>query len=133
MRPLTDSIPKPLLGVGGRALIEYHLDALAAAGIREVMINHAHLGQQLVERLGDGGQFGVRIHYSPEPPGALETVLKALRPHTTGVLSNSHNSREKLPPGAVCDEIVELVDVLPTLGELADMLHAGWKSLQPSK
>ncbi len=73
MRPLTDRVPKPLLELAGKPLIQYHIEALREAGFRELVINHAHLGQQLVERLGDGGQFGVRIHYSPEPPGALET------------------------------------------------------------
>ena len=73
MRPLTDTVPKPLLEVAGKPLIQYHIEALCEAGFRELVINHAHLGQQLVERLGDGGEFGVRIRYSPEPPGALET------------------------------------------------------------
>ncbi len=73
MRPLTDATPKPLLRVGGRALIEYHLLSLADAGITDVVINHAHLGQQLVETLGDGSRYGVNIQYSGEPAGALET------------------------------------------------------------
>lgn len=73
MRPLTDTTPKPLLKVGGRALIEHHLLSLAAAGIEEVVVNHAHLGQQLVEALGDGSRYGVSIRYSGEPAGALET------------------------------------------------------------
>jgi len=74
MRPLTDTIPKPLLAVGGRPLIEWHLQALAEAGIREVVINHAWLGEQIEAALGDGERFGLRIRYSPEPPGALETA-----------------------------------------------------------
>jgi MurNAc alpha-1-phosphate uridylyltransferase len=72
MRPLTDHTPKPLLEAGGRPLIQHHLDRLAAAGIREIVINHAHLGEQIETRLGDGGQFGVHIRYSVEPT-ALET------------------------------------------------------------
>ncbi|MBL8480996.1 MAG: nucleotidyltransferase family protein [Rhodocyclaceae bacterium] len=74
MRPLTDHLPKPLLQVGGRPLIVWHLQRLAAAGIREVVINHAHLGDKLVAALGDGAAWGLRIHWSPEPPGALETA-----------------------------------------------------------
>ncbi len=74
MRPLTDTVPKPLLEVGGRALIEYHLEALAAAGIGEVVINLAHLGDQIRQRLGDGSRWRLTIHYSQEPPGALETA-----------------------------------------------------------
>lgn len=74
MRPLTDTTPKPLLAVGGRPLIEWHLQALAAAGITEVVINHAWLGERIEAALGDGGRFGLQIRYSPEPPGALETA-----------------------------------------------------------
>jgi len=80
MRPLTDHTPKPLLQVGGRALIEYHLNAVAAAGITEVVINHAHLGEQIEAVLGDGHHYGVTISYSHERE-ALETgggIFKAL-------------------------------------------------------
>lgn len=74
MRPLTDHCPKPLLEVGGKPLIVWHIERLARAGIRELIINHAHLGAQIEARLGDGSQWGVRIAYSAEPPGALETA-----------------------------------------------------------
>lgn len=74
LRPLTDTTPKPLLRAGGRPLIVWHLQRLAAAGWREVVINHAHLGQQIVATLGNGAEFGLSISYSPEPPGALETA-----------------------------------------------------------
>ncbi|WP_234087140.1 N-acetylmuramate alpha-1-phosphate uridylyltransferase MurU [Azonexus sp. R2A61] len=74
MRPLTDHTPKPLLVAGGKPLIVWHLEKLAAAGFREVLINHAHLGAQIEQALGDGSQWGLRIAYSPEPPGALETA-----------------------------------------------------------
>jgi len=73
MRPLTDQTPKPLLEVGGKPLIQYHIEALRDAGFRELVVNHAHLGNQIVGRLGDGAQFGVHIDYSAEPEGALET------------------------------------------------------------
>lgn len=73
MRPLTDRIPKPLLTVAGRPLIEYHIKALAGAGFRELVINHAHLGEQIERALGDGRRWNLRILYSPEPPGALDT------------------------------------------------------------
>lgn len=72
MRPLTDSTPKPLLRAGGRRLIEYHLENLAQAGIREVVINHAHLGEQIEQVLGDGSRYDVSIVYSAEGK-ALET------------------------------------------------------------
>ena len=74
MRPLTDTMPKPLLPVGGRPLIVWHLVRLAASGFREVVINHAHLGEQIEAALGDGRAFGLFIRYSPEPRGALETA-----------------------------------------------------------
>lgn len=73
MRPLTDKTPKPLLQAGGKTLIQHHIEALRDAGMTELVINHAHLGEQLVEHLGDGSRFGVRISYSAEPEGALNT------------------------------------------------------------
>jgi len=73
LRPLTDHTPKPLLEVGGRSLIEWQLARLAAAGIRDFVINLAHLGEQIAARLGDGRSLGLDIAYSAEPPGALDT------------------------------------------------------------
>jgi MurNAc alpha-1-phosphate uridylyltransferase len=74
MRPLTDHTPKPLLPVGGRPLIVHQIERLRAAGITDLVINHAHLGAQLEAALGDGAAFGVCIRYSPEGEGrALET------------------------------------------------------------
>lgn len=73
MRPLTDRQPKPLLPVGGKPLIAWHLERLAAAGFRDVVINHAWLGHEIERALGDGAAFGVRIRYSPED-SALETA-----------------------------------------------------------
>ena len=73
MRPLTESCPKPLLEVGGRALIEYHLSALVKAGITDIVINVSHLGHQIEQRLGDGARYGVSIEYSRES-SPLETA-----------------------------------------------------------
>ncbi|CAB3957697.1 N-acetylmuramate alpha-1-phosphate uridylyltransferase MurU [Achromobacter insolitus] len=73
MRPLTDRLPKPLLSVGGQPLIVWHLRRLAAAGIRDIVINHAWLGHEIERALGDGGAHGVRIRYSAEAT-ALETA-----------------------------------------------------------
>jgi MurNAc alpha-1-phosphate uridylyltransferase len=73
LRPLTDSTPKPLLEAGGKQLIEYHLEHLAIAGFREVVINLSHLADSIRDALGDGSTWGLRIRYSPEPPGALGT------------------------------------------------------------
>ncbi|MDI1310320.1 MAG: nucleotidyltransferase family protein [Methylotenera sp.] len=73
MRPLTDHTPKPLLKVGGKPLIVWHLERLAKAGFKEVVINHAHLGEQIEQALGDGSQWNMHIQYSPEKT-ALETA-----------------------------------------------------------
>ena len=74
MRPLTNVVPKPLLKVAGKSLIEYQIDALAKAGIVELVINCAWLGQQVINRLGDGNRYGVSITYSDEGEEALETA-----------------------------------------------------------
>jgi MurNAc alpha-1-phosphate uridylyltransferase len=84
MRPLTDSTPKPLLPVRGRPMIEWHLLALAGAGVRQVVINTAWLEDRFPATLGDGSRFGLSIHYSMEGRdhgGALDTaggIAKAL-------------------------------------------------------
>jgi len=74
MRPLTDRTPKPLLPVAGKPLIVWHLERLARAGFHEIVINHAHLGDQIEALLGDGDAWNVGIRYSAEPQGALETA-----------------------------------------------------------
>jgi len=73
LRPLTDHTPKPLLKVRGKPLIERHLEALARAGVREVVINLAWLGGMIRAAIGGGERFGLRVQYSQEPDGALET------------------------------------------------------------
>ena len=84
MRPLTDHTPKPLLAVRGKPLIEWHIEALARAGVREIVVNTAWLEEKIIAALGDGARFGVTIRYSLEGRdhgGALETaggIAKAL-------------------------------------------------------
>ncbi len=73
MRPLTDTTPKPLLRIGGQTMIERHIRALARAGITELVINHAHLGAQLVAAMGNGHAYGVNIDWSAEAGSALDT------------------------------------------------------------
>lgn len=73
MRPLTDTVPKPLIPVAGKPLVVHHLEHLAAAGFREIVVNHAHLGAEIEKALGDGSRWGLRIRYSPEAPTALGT------------------------------------------------------------
>ncbi len=74
MRPLTDTMPKPLLRVGGKPLIERHVERLAACGVERIVINLAWLGSMIREHLGDGSRYGVSIRYSEETPHALETA-----------------------------------------------------------
>ena len=81
LRPLTDRIPKPLVPVGGKPLIVHHLEKLAKAGFREIVINLGHLGSKIPEALGDGSSMGLNIAYSDEGPEPLETgggITKAL-------------------------------------------------------
>jgi MurNAc alpha-1-phosphate uridylyltransferase len=80
MRPLTDLTPKPLLKAGGLPLLEHTIVRLSASGFREVIVNTAHLGEQIVEYFGDGSRWGVNLQYSPEET-ALETgggIFRAL-------------------------------------------------------
>ena len=80
MRPLTDSVPKPLLTIGNKSLLAWHLEALSKAGLKQVVINHAWLGEMIERSLGSGEQFNAAITYSPEKT-ALETaggIVKAL-------------------------------------------------------
>jgi MurNAc alpha-1-phosphate uridylyltransferase len=66
LRPLTDSVPKALVEAGGKPLIAWHLERLARAGFRDAVINVSHLGERIVERIGDGARYGLRLHYSRE-------------------------------------------------------------------
>jgi MurNAc alpha-1-phosphate uridylyltransferase len=73
MRPLTNSVPKPLLVAGARPLIDYHIEALVKAGIEELVINLAWCGEQIRDHIGDGSRFGATVRYSDEGATALET------------------------------------------------------------
>lgn len=74
MRPLTDRMPKPLLPVVGKPLIVHTIRKLASAGFTDIVINHAHLGKQIEDELGNGRQFGANLRYSAEGEQALETA-----------------------------------------------------------
>ena len=81
MRPLSDTVPKPLLEAGGKPLIVHLIEGLARYGLRDLVINHSHLGEKISAYLGDGGRYGVRVVYSHEEGGGLETgggIFKAL-------------------------------------------------------
>ncbi|MGI9228531.1 MAG: N-acetylmuramate alpha-1-phosphate uridylyltransferase MurU [Gammaproteobacteria bacterium] len=73
MRPLTEDQPKPMLQAGGKPLLQYHIEALARAGLRDIVINHARLGRMIEDYFGSGERFGVHIHYSAEGETPLET------------------------------------------------------------
>ena len=82
LRPLTDYLPKPLIKIGNRCLIEHHLDALARVGVNQVVINLAHLGDMIESYIEDGKRYGLSVVYSHEPKGALDTgggIREALR------------------------------------------------------
>ncbi len=81
LRPLTDTCPKPLIKVGGKELLVWHIERLRQAGISEIIVNSAWLSSMIVDFLGDGARFGVHIEHSVEEPGGLETaggIIKAL-------------------------------------------------------
>lgn len=88
MRPLTDTTPKPLLEVKGKALIVWHIEKLVNCGFKTIVINIAHLGEQIIENLGDGSKWDIKIIYSDErKSGALETagaIIKSL-PHLSEI------------------------------------------------
>lgn len=92
LRPLTERLPKALIPVGGKPLIEYHLEKLAAAGIRELVINLSWLGDQIEAHLGDGARFGVAIQWSREPElletgGGIRRALPMLGDEPLAVIS----------------------------------------------
>ncbi|MES2536482.1 MAG: nucleotidyltransferase family protein [Pseudomonadota bacterium] len=95
MRPLTDTCPKPLLTVRGRPLITWHILNLVRAGITDIVINHAHLGQMIEQALGDGSRFGASIAYSPE-----ETALE-----TAGGIANARHLLGEAPFVAIAADI----------------------------
>ena len=119
MGVLTDRVPKPLLEIGGRPLIEHQILRLAAAGYRDIVVNLAWLGEQIAARLGNGSGFGVRIRYSREPEGALDTgggirqALSLLGDERFVVVNSdvwSDYSFEKLRGAGTGDAHIVLVD-----------------------
>ena len=110
MRPLTDSLPKPLLTIQNKSLLAWHIEALANAGIQNVVINHAWLGQKIEAALGNGHQFGVNIQYSPEGT-ALETAggickaLPILLPNDYFLVINGDVFSPQLPIKALLEKV----------------------------
>lgn len=114
MRPLTDSCPKPLLSLGGETLIARHVRRLAAAGFQDIVINHAWLGGQIEQALGDGAAWDVCIRYSPEPDGGLETA---------GGIATALPLLDDEPFLVVNGDIVTEMDFQPAQA-IAEMLNA---------
>ena len=125
MRPLTHSTPKPLLLVRGRPLIEWHLERLAAGGIREVAINTSWLGEQLIATLGDGARFGLNLHWFDEGPEPLEAaggIVNALpffRDEPFVVVNGDVHSDYALPPPAPAAGRLAHVVLVPNPAEHA--------------
>lgn len=109
LRPLTESTPKALVDVRGRSLLERHLDRLAAAGIKTVVINLGWLGEQVAERVGSGHDYGLDVIYSPEGDNILETgggiqrALPLLGPDPFLVVNADIYTDMPLPPAGLAD------------------------------
>ena len=127
MGPMTDNVPKPLLHVGNKALIEYHIENLARAGFIDIIINHAYLGAMIEAALGNGSRYGVNIYYSPEII-ALETaggIVKAL-PLLDRKNGNKHDEHPFIVVNAdiYCEfNFTELLPVLKRMRMGTDTAH----------
>ncbi len=123
MRPLTDDMPKPLLMVAGKPLIERHIEALVSAGFTELVVNHAWLGEKIEAALGDGSRFGATITYSPEGDKGLETgggILRALP-----FLTEGNNDKHFLVVNGDVVTDLDFSKLLPTQQNLLDNFSPG--------
>lgn len=124
MRPLTDVLPKPLLTIKGKALLTWHLEALAKAGVKEIVINHAWLGQKIEDALGDGSPFGLNITYSPETSaletaGGIRKALPLLNPSDYFLVMNGDVFAPNFPIQNLVNMVTELRNSpLPPLAHL---------------
>ena len=113
MRPLTDELPKPLLSIKNKSLLAWHLEALSAAGIQDVVINHAWLGNKIEEALGDGNRFNLNITYSPEAnaletAGGIRRALPLLNPSDYFLVINGDVFSPNLPIQQLLDRASDL-------------------------
>jgi MurNAc alpha-1-phosphate uridylyltransferase len=113
MRPLTDELPKPLLTIKNKSLLAWHVEALRAAGIQDVVINHAWLGKKIEEALGNGSQFGLNITYSPETTaletaGGIRRALPLLNPSDYFLVINGDVFSPNLPIEQLLDRASDL-------------------------
>ena len=120
MRPITETIPKALVEVRGRSLIERHLDALAEFGITRVVINLGWLGEQIADRIGSGSAYGVNVVYSPEGDNVLETgggihrALPLLGSQPFLVINADVYMRMRLPPASLAEGDMGHLVLVPT-------------------
>lgn len=119
MRPLTDTLPKPLLTIQGKSLLAWHLEALAKAGVSQIVINHAWLGQKIEDALGNGSQFGLGIRYSPEvsaleTAGGIRKALPLLNPSDYFLVINGDVFTPNLPIQSLISKVSELRNRHPT-------------------
>lgn len=110
MRPLTDALPKPLLTINNKSLLTWHLEALSAAGIKDVVINHAWLGNKIEDTLGNGSQFDLSITYSPEAnpletAGGIRKALHLLNPEDYFLVINGDVFSPNLPIKQLLDQV----------------------------
>jgi MurNAc alpha-1-phosphate uridylyltransferase len=113
MRPLTDDLPKPLLTIKNKSLLAWHLEALSAAGIQQVVINHAWLGQKIEAALEDGSRFGLQISYSPEASaletaGGIRKALPLLNPNDYFLVINGDVFSPNLRIDRLLDQVARL-------------------------
>ena len=113
MRPLTDDLPKPLLTIQNKSLLAWHLEALADAGLERVVINHAWLGEKIEAALGNGGQFGLKIAYSPEgialeTAGGIVKALPILQAEDYFLVINGDVFTPTLPVAKLMEEVLKL-------------------------
>ena len=113
MRPLTDDLPKPLLAIKNKSLLAWHLEALSKAGIKNVVINHAWLGNKIEAALGSGEQFSLHITYSPEETaletaGGIAKALPLLQPEDYFLVINGDVFSPNLPMGKILETVSQL-------------------------
>jgi MurNAc alpha-1-phosphate uridylyltransferase len=113
MRPLTDELPKPLLTIKSKSLLAWHLEALSTAGIKEVVINHAWLGNKIEKALGSGSQFDLNITYSPETQaletaGGIRKALPLMNPSDYFLVINGDVFSPNLPIQALLEQVSHL-------------------------
>jgi MurNAc alpha-1-phosphate uridylyltransferase len=113
MRPLTDTLPKPLLTVQGKSLLDWHIQTLKELGLNKIVINHAWLGEKIVSHLGDGNNQGLSIQYSKEAialetAGGIRTALPLLNAEDYFLVMNGDVFCPHFPMDRILKKVLEL-------------------------